>query len=177
MAVNTRGVYKRWGGKCWGMLLFAVEGRAVGYTGHLYLFIMSAEGVRRPIQIEEFKQAIKELASGELDRIQREIENNIRHLTRSNQRLLAYIDKIEGKVSKDSVDEIEELDNVDASDLGLFKESLLENQLVLNNNQERIAALEQEKIFRTSGMAPAAVESSVSKTPVVEDAPQTSLYL
>ncbi|GMM53699.1 Tma17 protein [Maudiozyma humilis] len=138
---------------------------------------MSAEGVRRPIQIEEFKQAIKELASGELDRIQREIENNIRHLTRSNQRLLAYIDKIEGKVSKDNVDEIEELDNVDASDLGLFKESLLENQLVLNNNQERIAALEQEKIFRTSGMASAAVESSASKTPVVEDAPQTSLYL
>lgn len=138
---------------------------------------MSAEGVKRPIQIEEFKQAIRELSSGELQRIHGEIENNISHLTRSNKRLLAYIDKIEGKVTKNDLDEFEELDNIDASDLGLFKESLLENQLVLRNNEERIEALDQETIYRTSGNAVAVSEVSAAKSAGVKDAPQTSLYL
>lgn len=34
---------------------------------------MSAEGVKRPIQIEEFKVAIRESSDGELQRVKNEI--------------------------------------------------------------------------------------------------------
>ncbi|SMN18786.1 similar to Saccharomyces cerevisiae YDL110C TMA17 Protein of unknown function that associates with ribosomes [Maudiozyma saulgeensis] len=141
---------------------------------------MSAEGIKRPIQIEEFKVAIRELGDGELQRVQDEINNNIRHLSRSNKSLLAYIAKIEGKTTKDEMEEFEELDNVDADDLELFKESLTENELILKNNEERIDALEQEHIFRTSrtdsnvcGMGPSMNEPA--PTPKTNE--PTSIYL
>ena len=101
-------------------------------------------------------------------------------MSRSNKRLLAYIAKIEGKTTKDERDEFEELDNVDAGDLELFEESLMENQLILKNNNDRVDALEQEHIFRTSG---ANINSSGANLSLNETAPTstanepTSIYL
>lgn len=127
---------------------------------------MSAEGMRRPIQIEEFKLAIKGMSDDELIRIKSEINNNISHLRRSNDRLLAYVDKIEGKPNNPDFDDMEELDKIDSNDLQLFKESLLENQIVMKNCNERIDALEQEKIYRESGpMSTEAKVSAPNKTP------------
>ena len=141
---------------------------------------MSAEGVKRPIQIEEFKVAIRESSDGELQRVKNEIQNNIKHLEKSNRSLRAYIDKIEGKAIKDQViDEIEELDNIDANDLELFKDSLQENEIILKNNRERIEALEQEHIYRTSGSYGTATttQSNDVQNHTLNNAEPTSVYL
>lgn len=141
---------------------------------------MSAEGVKRPIQIEEFKVAIRESSDEELQRVKNEIQNNIRHLEKSNRSLRAYIDKIEGKAIKDQViDEVEELDNIDANDLELFKDSLQENEIILKNNRERIEALEQEHIYRISGShgTATATQSNDVQNHTSNNAEPTSVYL
>lgn len=112
---------------------------------------MSAGGIRRPIQIDEFKTAIREMSSDELTRIRNEIGNSIRHLTRSNSRLEKYIAKIEGKPKESpGLDSSDELESIEENDLQLYQESLRENQMVLNNYNERIEALDQENLYRYS---------------------------
>ncbi|GAV55013.1 hypothetical protein ZYGR_0AS03360 [Zygosaccharomyces rouxii] len=112
---------------------------------------MSAGGIRRPIQIDEFKTAIGEMSSDELARIRNEIGNSIRHLERSNSRLEKYIAKIEGKPKESSeVDSSDELESIEDGDLQLYQESLRENQMVLSNYNERIEALDQENLYRSS---------------------------
>ncbi|GAV50106.1 hypothetical protein ZYGR_0S02400 [Zygosaccharomyces rouxii] len=112
---------------------------------------MSAGGIRRPIQIEEFKTAIGDMPSDELARIRNEIGNSIRHLERSNARLEKYIAKIEGRPKNSpEVDSGDELESIEEGDLQLYQESLRENQTVLNNYNERIEALDQENLYRSS---------------------------
>lgn len=117
----------------------------------------TASGTRNPVQINEFKAAIRDMSNEELNNIRKEVENSLKHLYRSNARLQAYIDKIEGKEPLYKNDEllndltIDELDSIDNKDLQLYTESLNENNIILKNYEERIEALDQENIFRTSG--------------------------
>lgn len=112
---------------------------------------MSAGGSRKPIQIDEFKTAIGEMSSDELVKIRNEIKNSIRHLERSNSRLEKYIAKIEGQPKESSeVDSSDELGSIEDGDLQLYQESLRENLTVLNNYNERIEALDQENLYRSS---------------------------
>lgn len=117
----------------------------------------TASGTRNPVQINEFKAAIRDMSNDELNNIRKEVENSLKHLYRSNARLQAYIDKIEGKEPLYKNDEllndltIDELDSIDNKDLQLYTESLNENNIILKNYEERIEALDQENIFRTSG--------------------------
>lgn len=113
----------------------------------------SAGGIRRPVQIEEFKTAIGEMSQDELTRLEHEIENSISHLQRSNTRLQKYIAKLQGKhVVSEEDDESEELDleSVEDGDLQLYQESLRENEILLRNSGERLEALRQENLYRTS---------------------------
>ena len=116
----------------------------------------TASGTREPVQINEFKAAIRDMSDDDLDNIRMEIENSLRHLYRSNARLQAYIDKIEGREQCYEGNELladltaGELDNIDHKDLQLFSESLSENNVILKNYEERINALDQENIFRKS---------------------------
>lgn len=117
----------------------------------------TASGMKRPVQIDEFKAAIREMSNDELDNIRLEIENSLQHLTASNARLQAYVNKIEGKEHHYENDPLlqdlttDELDNIDHEDLQLFSDSLQENNIILKNYKERLEALSQENIFRTSG--------------------------
>lgn len=146
----------------------------------------TASGMRRPVQIEEFKIAIREMSNDELANIRHEIENSVSHLMKSNARLQAYIDKIEGKEHQYDNDEllsdlsIDELNNIDHEDLQLFSESLQENSLILNNYNERIEALDQENIFRTSGttMSQPVEKIDTSKEKEIVDPKQSNaIYL
>lgn len=113
----------------------------------------SAGGIRRPVQIEEFKTAIGEMSQDELTRLEHEIENSISHLQRSNTRLQKYIAKLQGKhVVSEEDDGSEELDleSVEDGDLQLYQESLRENEILLRNSGERLEALRQENLYRTS---------------------------
>lgn len=118
----------------------------------------TASGTKEPVQIEEFKAAIRDMSNDELNNIRIEIENSLKHLRRSNARLQAYIDKIEGREyhyeDNELLDDLsaDELDNIDYKDLQLYSESLNENNIILKNYEERINALNQENIFRTSGL-------------------------
>ena len=127
----------------------------------------SAGGIRRPIQIEEFTTAIKDMGDAELVNIAREIENSIRHLERSNHHLNAYITKIQGDdVRQDSrfQDEVEDLDE---NDLKVFQESMKENEMVLQNYNERLDALSQEHIYRKSGSSCKGIPSTAGKEAVL----------
>lgn len=118
----------------------------------------TASGTKEPVQIEEFKAAIRDMSNDELNNIRIEIENSLKHLRRSNARLQAYIDKIKGREhhyeDNELLDDLsaDELDNIDYKDLQLYSESLNENNIILKNYEERINALNQENIFRTSGL-------------------------
>ncbi|KAK5781967.1 Tma17p PWA37_000737 [Arxiozyma heterogenica] len=118
----------------------------------------TASGTKEPVQIEEFKAAIRDMSNDELNNIRIEIENSLKHLRRSNARLQAYINKIEGREyhyeDNELLDDLsaDELDSIDYKDLQLYSESLNENNIILKNYEERIDALNQENIFRTSGL-------------------------
>lgn len=112
---------------------------------------MSAGGIRRPIQIDEFKTAIGDMSSDELLRIRYEILNSIKHLERSNSRLEKYVAKIEGRLrNSPEMESSDELESIEDGDLQLYQESLRENRMVLNNYNERIEALDQENLYRSS---------------------------
>ncbi|CAI4311763.1 BFP_1a_G0007690.mRNA.1.CDS.1 [Saccharomyces cerevisiae] len=111
----------------------------------------SAGGIRRPIQIEEFKTAISGMSDMELAQIKTEIENSINHLQRSNARLGKYIAKLEGADDRLEADDSDDLENIDSGDLALCKDSVRENEIVLNNYNERVDALEQETVYRKTG--------------------------
>lgn len=111
----------------------------------------SVGGIRRPIQIEEFKTAISGMSDMELAQIKTEIENSINHLQRSNARLGKYIAKLEGADDRLEADDSDDLENIDSGDLALYKDSVRENEIVLNNYNERVDALEQETVYRKTG--------------------------
>lgn len=117
----------------------------------------TASGTREPVQINEFKAAIRDMSNDDLNNVRMEIENSLKHLYKSNARLQAYIDKIEGREhhygDNELLDDLtaDELDSINHKDLQLYSESLNENNIILKNYQERIDALNQENIFRTSG--------------------------
>ncbi|QLQ78005.1 hypothetical protein HG537_0A02520 [Torulaspora globosa] len=113
---------------------------------------MSAGGIRRPVQIEEFKTAISDMSTEELAHLKQEIENSILHLNRSNARLNKYVAKLEGKAkAEEEDDDDEELQNIEEGDLQLYHDSLRENEILLKNYNERLEALHQENVYRTSG--------------------------
>ena len=111
----------------------------------------SVGGIRRPIQIEEFKTAISGMSDMELAQIKTEIENSINHLQRSTARLGKYIAKLEGADDRLEADDSDDLENIDSGDLALYKDSVRENEIVLNNYNERVDALEQETVYRKTG--------------------------
>lgn len=128
----------------------------------------TAGGMKTPVKIREFEVAIREMSNDELNSIRFEIENSLQHLKRSNARLQAYIDKIEGKEHQHEDNELlndlttDELDNIDHADLQLFSDSLKENNIILENQQQRLDALDQENIFRTSGLPKNGAENKES---------------
>ncbi|CCK68220.1 Tma17p KNAG_0A05560 [Huiozyma naganishii CBS 8797] len=113
------------------------------------------EGIKRPVKIQEFRVAVREMSNDELANVRREIENSTAHLNRSNARLRRYISKIGGeKPQRDEFDLDDEDDenlNIDSSDLQLFNDSIRENEIVLDNYREIIEALDQEDIYRATG--------------------------
>lgn len=121
------------------------------HTHTLINTMCSAGGIRRPIQIEEFKTAISGMSDMELAQIKKEIENSINHLQRSSARLGKYIAKLEGDEERLDADDSDDLENIDSGDLALYKDSVRENDIVLNNYNERVDALEQETVYRKTG--------------------------
>lgn len=117
---------------------------------------MSAGGIRRPVQIEEFKTAISDMSTEELAHLKQEIENSISHLNRSNARLNKYVAKLEGKAKavEEEDEDDEELQNIEEGDLQLYHDSLRENEILLKNYNERLEALHQENVYRASGGKP-----------------------
>ncbi|AQZ15004.1 TMA17 (YDL110C) [Zygosaccharomyces parabailii] len=141
---------------------------------------MSAGGIRRPVQIEEFKTAIGNMPSDELARIRHEIENSVKHLNRSNSRLMKYVAKIEGRV-RDSPDleSSDDLESFEEGDLQLYQDSLRENEVVLKNYQERIEALDQENMYRSNNGGKSSSSQKAKDAPVKgeSNAAGNSIYL
>lgn len=124
----------------------------------------TAGSIRRPIQIAEFKTAIRDLPQDQLSKIRQELQNSIKHLDRSNARLTKYIARIQGKKPESNVElegESDE-DTIDANDLQLYQDSLRENEIVLRNHYARLDALDQEEAYRSSGSTSAS-ESEASR--------------
>ncbi|SCU90614.1 LAMI_0E02850g1_1 [Lachancea mirantina] len=109
----------------------------------------SSTSAKRPIEITDFKEVIRDLPDSQLQQIRAELTNSISHLDRSNSRLRKYIAKIEGK-REDTPDGVEEdeLDKIDENDLQLYQDSHRENEIVMRNYNERLDALDQEEAYR-----------------------------
>ncbi|CCH59773.1 hypothetical protein TBLA_0B09560 [Henningerozyma blattae CBS 6284] len=123
----------------------------------------TAGGIRKPVRIEDFQLAIKEMASSELVNIRHEIENSIRHLKGSNTRLEQYIKKLQGQEIIDESMGDERLEELDENDIKLFEESIRENQMVLANYDDRITAIDQEFDRRNAKDVPAPSTENVAK--------------
>ncbi|KAL3228938.1 Translation machinery-associated protein 17 [Nakaseomyces bracarensis] len=107
----------------------------------------TASGMKRPVDVASFKVAISDMGSDELNRIKHELENSIRHLSRSNERLHNYIKKLKGEDVEIDGEEMDE--GLGSDDIELFQDSIRENELVLENSQERLEALEDELSYRS----------------------------
>ncbi|AMD20069.1 HCL082Cp [Eremothecium sinecaudum] len=110
-------------------------------------------GAAMPVQITKFKAAIGDLGLETLGRIEKEIENSSRHLERSTVRLRRYIEKLEGERPAGEMDELDEEiaeDVVEQGDLEVFREAVRENEIVLRNYEERLEAIQQERMHRLS---------------------------
>lgn len=101
--------------------------------------------IKRPVQIEEFIITLREIQDQELYNIKQQLSRSIGKLEKTNNKLTKLINKEElNSESDDSDDEM----NVDANDEQLFKEIVAENEIVANNQQERIEAINNELTHR-----------------------------
>lgn len=101
--------------------------------------IMSSNS--KPIRIEEFILAIKDLSDENLKSILSQLDNSITKLVESNETLAEEIETTKEAVSQLKADEShEEL----KQDLILYTETIEENNEVITNQKERVTELNKE---------------------------------
>lgn len=123
---------------------------------------------KKPISIVDFQLAIKDLSDGELKTIKQKLETSLFRLKESNELMEKLMkgeitssssasksntqdggnDTGNGNDNDDDVDEFDEME-INQNDINLFKESISENETVINNQQERIKSIDNELSYRT----------------------------
>ncbi|AAS54868.1 AGR378Cp [Eremothecium gossypii ATCC 10895] len=102
-----------------------------------------SEVARRPVQIAEFKTAVRELSQQELAAARQALEARARQLARTSERLARHVQELEQQEGE-------------GGNLALFRTSLRENEVVLGNCRERLEAVGLEEEFRGYAGATAA---------------------
>lgn len=111
----------------------------------------------KPIHINDFILAIKDLSDENLISIQSQLSNSMSKLKESNDLLLQEVSTTKEMIGQLKPEEShEELKN----DLVLYTETIEENEEVINNQQERIVELNQELSKRGVNKTPATVPST-----------------
>ncbi|AOA63628.1 Ribosome associating protein [Komagataella phaffii CBS 7435] len=106
--------------------------------------------INRPVQIEEFVLAIRELPNESLDAIRSQLSTSVHRLNESNKLMESLLLKIRNKdKSSSEIDELEDL-NTEENDDQIYEESIRENEIVLKNQKERIERIEQELLSRST---------------------------
>ncbi|ANZ77189.1 BA75_03434T0 [Komagataella pastoris] len=106
--------------------------------------------INRPVQIEEFVLAIRELPTESLDAIKSQLSTSVHRLNESNKLMESLLLKIRNKDK--SASEIDELEDIvtEEDDDKIYEESIRENEIVLKNQKERIDRIEQELLSRST---------------------------
>ncbi|AGO10737.1 AaceriAGR378Cp [[Ashbya] aceris (nom. inval.)] len=102
-----------------------------------------SEVASRPVQIAEFKTALRQLSQQELAAARQALEGRAQQLGRTSERLARHVRELETR-------------DGEAGDLALFRASLRENEVVLGNCRERLEAVGLEEEFRGYAGATAA---------------------
>ncbi|KAI0462605.1 hypothetical protein LJB42_004099 [Komagataella kurtzmanii] len=106
--------------------------------------------INRPVLIEEFVLAIRELPNESLDAIRSQLSTSVHRLNESNKLMESLLLKIRNKdKSSSEIDELEDL-NTEENDDQIYEESIRENEIVLKNQKERIERIEQELLSRST---------------------------
>lgn len=102
--------------------------------------------IKRPVQIEEFVITLREVQDSELYSVKQQLNKSIEKLQKTNNKLTKLINKEE--LNSESDDSDDELNDIDDNDEQLFKDIIMENQIVARNQEERIEAVNNELSHR-----------------------------
>ncbi|CAI8507356.1 hypothetical protein CAS74_002418 [Pichia kudriavzevii] len=97
---------------------------------------------KRPISIIDFQLAIRDSSDEQLALILERLENSVARLKDSNE-LMESLMKKEKKQNYDG-EEDDEFGPVTEDDVKIYRDSIAENMVVMNNQQERIEILREE---------------------------------
>lgn len=97
---------------------------------------------KRPISIIDFQLAIRDSSDEQLALILERLENSVARLKDSN-KLMESLMKKEKKQNYDG-EEDDEFGPVTEDDVKIYRDSIAENMVVMNNQQERIEILREE---------------------------------
>ncbi|KAH3674795.1 hypothetical protein WICMUC_002998 [Wickerhamomyces mucosus] len=105
--------------------------------------------IKRPIQIEEFKLALREITDSQLYNAKAELTKSVDKLGRTNFKLEKLSVGETLKSHPDDSDSDDDLYNeVDENDSELFLEIIRENEVVIKNQRERIESIDGELAHR-----------------------------
>jgi predicted mannosyl-3-phosphoglycerate phosphatase (HAD superfamily) len=102
--------------------------------------------INRPIQIEEFTVAVREVPDAELYTLKEQLTKSIAKLEKTNNKLEKLI---KGQTpDSDDEDDDDEFDDIGQEDRDLFQEIITENTVVASNQQQRIDRVNDELQYR-----------------------------
>lgn len=104
--------------------------------------------ISRPIQIEEFQLALRDITDSSLYTSKVELQRSVKKLERTNLKLDKLTHGETPKAEDFSDSEGDEYDNVKESDYELFHDIIRENELVIRNQQQRLDSIEEELSHR-----------------------------
>ncbi|KAL6948793.1 hypothetical protein ACO0QE_001266 [Hanseniaspora vineae] len=122
----------------------------------------------KPIKVNEFIIAIRSVSDEELVTLENEIKTSLRHLESSNARMQELKKKALAQIKGDDTDfeaahlPDEDVDQGLQADVKLYEESIRENESVIDNHHQRIAAVENEKEHRGLGQKKSSSGKSAS---------------
>ncbi|KAH3686676.1 hypothetical protein WICPIJ_002320 [Wickerhamomyces pijperi] len=134
--------------------------------------------INRPIQIEEFQLALRDISDSSLYNTKQQLEKSVKKLYKTNIKLdsltrgsngesvLKSQERLNLSDSDDDDDDDDNYNNVEESDYELFHEIIRENQIVIKNQQQRIDSINDELEHR--GLP------SIEGTPVYDATSSTS---
>lgn len=97
--------------------------------------------INRPVQIEEFTVALRDVTDDELFSVKQQLQKSIAKLERTNTKLYRLIN---GEPVDSGDDDDDEFNEVNTDDRALFNEIIAENGIVIRNQQQRIDKVDDE---------------------------------
>ncbi|VEU20949.1 DEKNAAC101838 [Brettanomyces naardenensis] len=128
--------------------------------------------IQRPIEINDFSVAIRDLTNEQLNTVKRRLTNSVAKLEQSNGLMTDLMNNDIEKANRDSLgDDDDDTDNgyekVTDDDAKLYKDSIRGNEKVIDNQKLRVVAIDLELESRGSAVSEKDLDIPASTGPII----------